>query len=92
MEKRQQLHLAFKMEDPDHVKAWEKLTRNKGSEKYPSYADFVAAAINSFGENDGDQGRIIEIIPNEDQIAFAKYLVDEIEKRMRPIIRGPVGK
>lgn len=92
MEKRQQIHLTFKMEDPDHVKAWEKLNRNKGSEKYPSAADYVAAAINGFGKGTEDPDKKTENLPDKAQIAFARYLVDEIEKRMRPIIRGPVGK
>ena len=92
MEKRHQIHLTFKMEIPDHAKAWEKLNQNKGSGKYISAADYVAAAINGFGEKSSRADKKISNLPDKDEIAFAKFLADEIEKRLRPIIRGPVGK
>ena len=91
MDKRQQIHLAFKIEDPDHARAWGILSKNKGSKKYPTAADYVAAAINAFEEKkapDKDTG----IISDQDWMALGMFLADEIEKRIRPIIRGPVGK
>lgn len=89
---RQKIHLTFKPEDPDHAKAWMKLMQNKGTGKYPTAADYVSAAILRFEEREAMEKEIRGSISNADKQELCRILADEIENRIRPILRGTIGR
>ena len=88
---RQKIHLTFKPEDPNHAKAWLMLMQNKGTGKYPTAADYVSAAILHLEEDvasEGNQGNISDT----DKQELCRILADEIENRIKPILRGTIGR
>ena len=89
---RQKIHLTFKPEDPDHAKAWMKLMQHKGTGRYPTAADYVSAAILRFEEGEASEDENHGSISDADKQELCRILADEIENRIKPILRGTIGR
>lgn len=95
------VHMSLKADNPDHVCVWE-MIRDRDREKFPVMSDYIVDIMirsqkkeTSREEVHKDQEAAAERpggMQGVDPEAWKKELLDEMEKRFRMILRGPVGR
>ena len=94
MDERQMIKLTLKGENPEHVRAWEKL-QGRNMDDYPTPTDFIVPAILRYMRDDSDADKEPEKPTGLSETEFRKWesiLLKDMEEKFRIIPRGPVGK
>ena len=92
MNEKQHIHMRLMAENPDHVRAWEVL-QNRDRNRYPTMTEFLVDVINNRVKETRDSGqKVPDAMSDSDRQKWTNDLLDEMEKRFRTILRGPVGR
>lgn len=92
MNEKQHIHMRLMAENPDHVRAWEVL-QNRDRNRYPTMTEFLVDVINNRVKETRDSGqKVPDAMSDYDRQKWTNDLLDEMEKRFRTILRGPVGR
>ena len=95
------VHMNLKADNPDHICVW-KMIQERDKEKFPIMSDYIVdIMIRSQKKETGkEEEHKDQETGNEhsmgiqglDLETWKKELLDEMEKRFRMILRGPVGR
>ena len=92
MNEKQHIHMRLMAENPDHVRAWEVL-QSRDRHRYPTMTEFFVDVINNHVKENGGAGQEVpDAMSDYDRQKWTNDLLDEMEKRFRAILRGPVGR
>lgn len=95
------VHMSLKADNPDHAYVW-KMIQSRDREKFPIMSDYIVEIMihaqkkeTGKEEKHRDQEEPIEQprgMQGVDLETWKNELLDEMEKRFRMILRGPVGR
>lgn len=92
MNGKKHIHMRLMAEKPDHVRAWEVL-QSRDRNRYPTMTEFFVDVINNHVKESGGAGqKVPDAMSDDDRQRWTNDLLDEMEKRFRAILRGPVGR
>lgn len=92
MNGKKHIHMRLMAENPDHVRAWEVL-QSRDRNMYPTMTEFLVDVINNHvKESEGAGQKVTDAMLDDDRQRWTNDLLDEMEKRFRTILRGPVGR